>query len=87
MQQVSRSFAPKHGHGAFDTEVRDVIETDGMLLHALSPMLEACPVLYQTFRELDKQTRKLTRSDPVRQRLLGAPGMGFVTVREAGLIN
>ena len=50
-------------------------------------MHEARPVLYQTFREPDKQTRKLARSDPVRQRLLGAPGMGFVTVREAGLIN
>ena len=32
---------PKIGHGAFDAEVRDTIEADVALSHALLPMLDA----------------------------------------------
>jgi transposase len=55
------------------------IETDDALAHALLPLLDARLVLYQTFREFDNRTRKLAQQDPVCQRLMSAPGVGFVT--------
>ena len=70
---------PKLGHGAFDAAVRDIIETDATLSHALLPLLEARLALYHRFRELDNRTRKLAQDDPVCQRLMTAPGVGFVT--------
>ena len=70
---------PRLGHGAFDKAVRGTIEADDALSHALLPLLEARLVLYRTFRELDNRTRKLARQDPVCQRLMSAPGVGFVT--------
>ncbi len=69
----------KLGHGAFDEAVRDIIEADETLSLSLLPMLDARWVLYQTFRELDNRTRKMANSDPVCQRLMSAPGVGFVT--------
>ena len=69
----------KLGHGAFDAAVRDVIETDATLSQCLLPLLEARLVLYHCFRELDNRTRKLANDDPVCQRLMTAPGVGFVT--------
>ena len=70
---------PKLGHGAFDAAVRDIIETDATLSHALLPLLDARLVLYHCFRELDNRTRKLAHNDPVCQRLMSAPGVGYVT--------
>ena len=49
---------PKLGHGAFDVTVRDIIEVDEALSHALLPLLDARLVLYQTFRVLDNRTRQ-----------------------------
>ena len=69
----------KLGHGAFDDAVRDIIEADETLSLSLLPMLDARWVLYQTFRELDNRTRKMANNDPVCQRLMSAPGVGFVT--------
>ena len=70
---------PKLGHGAFDAAVRDTIEADAALAHALLPLLEARLYLYQTFRELDNRTRKMANRDVVCQRLMSAPGVGFIT--------
>ncbi len=70
---------PKLGHGAYDVAVRDIIEADKTLSHALLPMLDARLVLYRTFRELDNRTRKLAHNDPICRRLMSAPGVGFVT--------
>ena len=70
---------PKLGHGSFDRAVRETIETDPALRHALLPLLEARLVLYHTHRELDNRTRKLALQDPVCQRLMTAPGVGYVT--------
>jgi transposase len=70
---------PRLGHGSFDRMVRETIEADDALAHALLPLLDARLVLYQTFRELDNRTRKLAQQDPVCQRLMSAPGVGFVT--------
>jgi transposase len=69
----------KLGHGAFDRAVRETIETDPALTHALLPLLDARLVLYHSFRELDNRTRKLAQRDSVCQRLMTAPGVGFVT--------
>jgi transposase len=70
---------PKLGHGSFDPHVRPVIEADESLSQSLLPVLDARLVLYRTFRELDNRTRKLTHSDTICQRLMTAPGVGFVT--------
>jgi transposase len=70
---------PKLGHGAFDKTVRPTIEADNALSHALLPLLDARLMLHRTFRELDNRTRKLARQDSVCQRLMSAPGVGYVT--------
>jgi transposase len=70
---------PRLGHGAFDPKVRPLIEADEALSHALLPMLDARLVLYRTFRELDNRTRHMANENPVCQRLMTAPGVGFVT--------
>ncbi len=59
--------------------MRDIIEADETLSLSLLPLLDARWVLYQTFRELDNRTRKMANSDPICQRLMSAPGVGFVT--------
>ncbi len=70
---------PKLGHGAFDDTVRDIIEADEALSYALLPLLEARLALYRSFRELDNRTRKMAHADPVCQRLMTVPGVGFIT--------
>ncbi len=70
---------PKLGHGAFDVTVRDIIEADEALSHALLPLLEARLALYWSFRELDNRTRKMAYDDPVCQQFMTAPGVGFIT--------
>jgi transposase len=70
---------PKLGHGSFDKVVRAIIETDEMLSHALLPLLDARLVLYETFRVLDNRTRHLAQGDPICERLMTAPGIGYIT--------
>jgi transposase len=70
---------PKLGHGTFDNAVRDIIEVDEALSHALLPLLDARLVLYQTFRVLDNRTRHLANDDPVCVRSMSVPGVGFFT--------
>ena len=70
---------PKLGHGAFDGAVRKIIETDATLSECLLPLLEARLVWYHRFLELDNRTRQRAQDDPVCQRLMTAPGVGFVT--------
>ncbi len=70
---------PTLGHGGFDEAVRTTIEADAALAHALLPLLDARLVLYRTFRELDNRVRRRAQQDRVCQRLMTAPGVGFVT--------
>jgi len=70
---------PRLRHGAFDAKVRPSIEADPALSRALLPLLDARLVLYRTFCELDNRTRQLAHRDTVCQRLMTAPGVGFVT--------
>jgi transposase len=70
---------PKLGHGSFDRTVRAVIEADEKLSHALLPLLDARLVLYKTFRVLDNRTRHLAWGDELCERLMTAPGVGYVT--------
>ena len=70
---------PRLGHGAFDARVRDTIESDPALTHALLPMLDVRLELYRAFRELENRTRKLAQQDPICQRLMTAPGVGCIT--------
>ena len=70
---------PKLGHGSFDRTVRAIIEADDKLSHALLPLLDARLVLYKTFRVLDNRTRHLAQGDPICERLMTAPGVGYIT--------
>jgi transposase len=70
---------PRLSHSAFDDAVRGRIEADAALAHALLPLLEARLGLYRTFRELDNRVRRMAQADPICQRLMSAPGVGFVT--------
>jgi transposase len=70
---------PRLGHGSFDRTVRETIETDPALSHALLPLLDVRLDLYRAFRELDTRTRKIAHADEICRRLMTAPGVGFVT--------
>ncbi len=70
---------PTLGHGAFDDTVRDIIEADEALSHALLPLLDARLAVYWSFRELDNRTRKMALNDTVCLRLMTVPGVGFIT--------
>ena len=59
--------------------MRAIIEADQTLSHALLPLLDARLVLYQSFRVLDNRARQRAHADPVCQRLMSAPGVGFIT--------
>ncbi len=69
----------KLGHGAFDPAVRPLIEADEALSTPLLPVLDARLNLYRNYRDLDNRTRHLAEQDPVCQRLMTAPGVGYVT--------
>lgn len=66
-------------HGTFDVAVRDTIESDPALSHALLPMLHARQVLFDTFMELDRRVRKAAHEDEVCTRFMGIPGVGEIT--------
>ena len=65
--------------GAFDLAVRDTIEADPALSHALLPMLQARQMLFDTFLELDRRVRKAAKDDAVCRRFMGVPGVGEIT--------
>ncbi len=69
----------KLSHGSFDAHVRPLTETDEALSQSLLPMLDVRLELYRTFRELDNRMRHLAEQDPICQRFMTAPGVGFVT--------
>jgi transposase len=66
-------------HGVYDGVVRELIERDRTLVHALIPLLDARLVLYKTYLKLDNQAKALVREDPVCQRLMSVPGVGAIT--------
>ncbi|WP_158918714.1 IS110 family transposase [Caulobacter sp. S45] len=65
--------------GAFNEAVRDTIESDPALSHALLPMLQARGVLFDTFLELDRRVKRKAREDAVCRRFMGVPGVGEIT--------
>ena len=65
--------------GAFDAAVRDTIESDPALSHALLPMLQARQMLLETFLELDRRVRRAAHQDSVTTRFMSVPGVRYVT--------
>lgn len=65
--------------GAFDAAVRETIETDPALSHALLPMLEARAMLFETFTELDRRVKRAAREDAICRRFMTVPGVGEIT--------
>ncbi len=71
---------PSHlEHSVFEEAVRETIEADEALAHALIPLLEARGVLYQTFLVLDRRVKATARADALCQLLMTAPGVGPIT--------
>ncbi len=71
---------PSHlEHSVFEEAVRESIEADPALAHALIPLLEARGVLYQTFLVLDRRVKATARTDALCQLLMTAPGVGPIT--------
>lgn len=65
--------------GAFDRAVRGTIESDPDLSLALSPLLEARGVLFDTFLELDRRVKRKARADALCSRFMGIPGVVEIT--------
>jgi transposase len=71
---------PSHlEHSVFEEAVRESIEADAALAHALIPLLDARGVLYQTFLVLDRRVKATARADALCQLLMTAPGVGPIT--------
>ena len=66
-------------HSVFEEAVRESIEADAALAHALIPLLEARGILYQTFLVLDRRVKTMARTDALCQLLMTAPGVGPIT--------
>jgi len=64
---------------AFDVKVRETIERDPPLSHALRPMLQARQTLFETFLELDRRVKRAAKTDAVCRRFMSVPGVGEVT--------
>ncbi len=64
---------------AFDAAVRDTIESDPNLSHALLPMLEARGALFDTFLEMDRRVKRKAREDGLCRPFMGIPGVGEIT--------
>ena len=52
------------------------IEIDGILAHALVPLLDARVVLYQHYLELDRRVKRAASHDDVCMKLMTIPGVG-----------
>lgn len=65
--------------GAFDRAVRETIESDPALSHALLPMLQARQALFATFLELDRRVRRAAQDDAICRRFMSVPGVGEIT--------
>lgn len=70
---------PSLKHGAFDDGVRGKIESDPALSRALLPLLDARLVLYRTFLEMERRTKKMAADDIICQRLMTTPGVGAIS--------
>lgn len=63
-------------HGRFDDAVRPLVEIDGILAHALLPLLDARHAIYAHFLELDRRVKRAARRDQVCLRIMTVPGVG-----------
>ena len=69
---------PGFRHGAFDRAVREPIEANAGLRHALVPLLDVRLELYKAFLETDRRVKALAHADQICRLLLTAPGVGYV---------
>ena len=65
--------------GTFDKAVREPIDHNPALTHALSPLLDARAELYKAFLELDRRVRAIADKDDVCLLLRTIPGVGYIT--------
>ena len=65
-------------HGAFDKAVREPIEANAELCHALVPLLDVRLELYKAFLEMDRRVKALAHSDQICRLFMTAPGVGYI---------
>ena len=65
-------------HGAFDQAVREPIDANAGLRHALVPLLDVRLELYKAFLEMDRRVKALAHSDQICRLLMTAPGVGYI---------
>ncbi len=70
---------PRIDQSSFDEKVRQIIEADPDLSHALLPLLDARAVLFTAYRELDRRVKRAASHDETCLRFMAIPGVG-VTV-------
>lgn len=86
---ILRGYGLKVGEvsrGRFEARIRELIEGHEMLGAVIGAMLQARGALWNEFTRLHRAMLKITRADPVCQRLMSAPGVGAlvaITYRSA----
>jgi transposase len=65
-------------HGAFDRAVREPIEANGALRHALVPLLDVRLEIYKAFLEMDRRVKALAQADQICRLFMTAPGVGYI---------
>jgi transposase len=65
-------------HGAFDQVVREPIQANAELRHALAPLLDVRLELHKAFLEMDRRVKTLAHSDQICRLLMTAPGVGYI---------
>ena len=89
LRGILRGYGLKVGEvsrGRFEARIRELIEGHEMLGTVIGAMLQARGALWNEFTRLHRAMLKITRADPVCQRLMSAPGVGAlvaITYRSA----
>jgi transposase len=64
--------------GAFERQVRGLLELEPSLAGAIEPLLDARGAIRRAFNKLDRELAAIAKADPVCRRLMTAPGVGSI---------
>jgi transposase len=76
---ILRGYGLKVGEvsrGRFEARIRELTEGHAMLETVIGAMLQARAALWREFTRLHREMLRISRADPVCQRLMTAPGVG-----------
>ena len=66
----------RSSRGRFEARIRELTEGHAMLETVIGAMLQARAALWREFTRLHREMLRISRADPVCQRLMTAPGVG-----------